>query len=207
MIAILEPTYGVYRVSAALNDIGIAPIELDGQFQIDLATTLASIPAGAKMVFCCSPNNPTGNLLRREDVLKLCSEIKGLVIVDEAYVEFSNYPNGMAKNVLQTENLVVLRTLSKGDFVEQSAKLIRQQREMMISQLASFPQVLKAYPSDANFILVRFRDARSVFDALYKRGIVVRRRSEPRLTNCLRITVGTPEENVSVLETIEEVCA
>ncbi len=245
--AILEPTYGVYRVACDVNAVDTVSILLDDNFQIDSKRTLESLPANTKIVFCCSPNNPTGNLLRREDILTLCSSFKGLVVLDEAYVEFAGSPS-LSNEVSANRNLVILRTLSKAwglagircgyciadpyltsylqrikapynmnaitahiavkalkneSFLRQSLTTVTGERARMNDELASISCVARVYPSDANFLLVEFVDPDVVFQSLYRRGIVVRRRTEPRLRNCLRITIGTPEENNLVLEILK----
>jgi histidinol-phosphate aminotransferase len=113
-IAILEPTYGVYRVAASLSAVKIIPIELDENFQIDVAATLRAVEPHTKLLFCCSPNNPTGNLLRRGDILKLCKEFNGIVVVDEAYVDFAEGKEIVSPaDTQRSERLVILKTLSK----------------------------------------------------------------------------------------------
>jgi histidinol-phosphate aminotransferase len=246
-IAIVEPTYGVYRVAANVNAVRTTTIELDGQFQIDLASTLTSIRPDTKLIFLCSPNNPTGNALKREDILSLCRKTSALVIVDQAYVEFANASDDLAHNVGELENLVVLRTFSKAwglagvrlgyciahpqivsyllrikspynvsavtsrlglaalknrDFLVNAAATIIEERDHLATTLKLLPCVVKVYPSDANFLLVEFQDAHRVFEILRRAGIIVRRRSEPRLANCLRLTVGTREENELLLSEI-----
>lgn len=247
-IAILEPTYGVYRVAADLNGVAALSVELDERFQIDVESTLRAVRPNTKLVFCCSPNNPTGNLLDREDVLELCGSFRGLVIADEAYIEFSEAAS-LASDVQAVENLVVLRTLSKawglagirlgysiaspdlvsyllrikspynisattsslalkaleaGEFVEAEARRVIAQRENLAKLLCQLQIVEHVYPSKANFLLVRFADSERAYSSLLKNGIVVRRRSEPRFRNCLRITVGTSEENRLLVNTLSE---
>ena len=257
-MVILEPTYGVYRVAARLNAARTVQVELDDTFQIDLEKILQTVTSDTKMLFCCSPNNPTGNLLRREDVLSLCDNIRGIVVVDEAYIEFASTGSespkhqvwrDLASTVLENENLVVLRTLSKAwglagirlgycvanpfivsyllrikapynvstiaahfalcsleneEFITRSTQIIREERERLRSELAKIPHVVRVFPSDANFLLVEFRNCEAVFESLRQHGIVVRRRSEARLQNCLRISVGTPTENNLVLQCLRE---
>lgn len=245
-VVILEPTYGVYQVAAALNNVGIVSIQLDKDFQIDVDATLNAITPQTKILFCCSPNNPSGNLLRKADLFKLCKGANCLVVIDEAYAEFADPAGVVAPDTVnECGNLVVLRTLSKawglagirlgyciahpllisyllrvkapyninavtaklardavrdGSFMVSAAGIIRQEREGLADGLMRLPCVGKVYPSDANFLLVEFRDAKKVFDILNACRVIVRRRSEPRLSNCLRITVGTPRENSRLLE-------
>ncbi len=248
-VAVLEPTYGVYRVAAAISGVAATSIQLDGQFQIDLKATRASLNPSTKIVFVCSPNNPTGNLLNREDIFTLCRSTNGIVVVDQAYLEFADSTGDMTLDIENYDNLVVLRTLSKAwglagirlgyctanplivsyllrikspyninavtsrlasdaigksDFLTSSREQVRRERKWLGEQLKLLPFVVRVYPSEANFILAEFSDSVRVYEQLLKRGIVVRRRSETRLKQCLRITVGTHRENESVLRTLKE---
>ncbi|HEX5731400.1 MAG TPA: histidinol-phosphate transaminase [Blastocatellia bacterium] len=247
-IVILEPTYGVYRVAADLNGVEALAVELDDRFQIDVERTLRAVRPTTKLIFCCSPNNPTGNLLDREQIMELCRSFRGMVIVDEAYVEFSGAAS-LAKDVQTIENLVVLRTFSKAwglagirlgysianpdfvsyllrikspynissttsalglkalvssGFVDKEARRVIAERENLAKHLSNLQIVEHVYPSRANFLLVRFTDSEHAYSSLLKNGIVVRRRSEPRFRNCLRITVGTSEENRLLINTLSE---
>ncbi|MBI3765305.1 MAG: histidinol-phosphate transaminase, partial [Ignavibacteriales bacterium] len=248
-IAVLEPTYGVYRVAANVNAVEVISIELDENFQLDLVRISKSIKSTTKLVFLCSPNNPTGNLLRREDVFTLCKELHAIVIVDEAYIEFADALGDITNEVERHDNLVVLRTLSKAwglagirlgyciahprvvsyllrikapynvnavtshmaldalekpEFLASSICLIKRERTRLITALKNLPDVVHVYPSDANFALVEFKDAHAVYERLARKGIIVRRRSEQRLTNCLRVTVGTPSENDLLITTLAD---
>jgi histidinol-phosphate aminotransferase len=247
-IAILEPTYGVYRVAADLNAVEVLAVELDDRFQIDVEKTLRAVRPTTKLIFCCTPNNPTGNLLEREKILKLCRSFRGVVIADEAYIEFSGGAT-LAQEVQAIENLAVLRTFSKawglagirlgysiaspdlvsyllrikspynisattsslalkaletGDFVDKVVTRVIAERENLATLLGKLHIVEQVYPSKANFLLVRFKDSERAYSSLLKNGIVVRRRSEPRFRNCLRITVGTSEENRLLVSTLSE---
>jgi histidinol-phosphate aminotransferase len=246
---ILEPTYGVYRVAADLNGVEAVGVELDDDFQIDVEKTLRAIQGRTKLIFCCSPNNPTGNLLRRQDILALCRSFTGIVVADEAYIEFAGAAS-LAGDVGSTNNLVVLRTLSKAwglagirlgysianpelvayllrikspynisavasalalttlemdGAVQTTVRELIVERERIALELNKLSIVKQVYASDSNFLLARFTDSGRAFSALLARGIVVRRRSEPRLRDCLRITVGTAEENQLLLNTLSEV--
>ncbi|HEY6190758.1 MAG TPA: histidinol-phosphate transaminase [Bacteroidota bacterium] len=249
-VVILGPTYGVYRVAANLNAVAVVDAELEGGFQIDLEGTRAAM-GSAKLLFCCSPNNPTGNLLRVSDIEKLCTEFTGLVIVDQAYIEFASSGAAGCGDLMQNraglENLVILRTLSKGwglagirlgyciaspqivshllrikfpynvgsvssrialealdkeEFLRSSVRSVVRERELLSVRLKEIREVVRVYPSDANFLLVEFQDSLIAFERLKRAGIIVRRRSEQRLRNCLRITVGTPDENTLLVETL-----
>jgi histidinol-phosphate aminotransferase len=249
-IAVCEPTYGMYRVAASLNNVRVRSVQLDDTFHIDLDTTIASLTPRTKILFCCSPNNPTGNLLRKADILTICEKAAGLVVVDEAYIDFAQQGSSIADSVAAVDNLVVMRTLSKAfglagirlgyciaqpeiisfllrikapyninavtsdlamralhndDFFSDSVRIIQLERARVASALQLLPAVAGIYPSDANFLLVKFRDADNVYHQLLDRGIAVRRRSEPRLKDCLRITIGTAGENALLLRYLEEI--
>jgi histidinol-phosphate aminotransferase len=248
-VAIFEPTYGIYRVAANVNNVSVISIQLDENFQIRPLRSFETLTRSAKLVFLCSPNNPTGNVLRRDDILRLCDAARGIIILDHAYVEFAPPLSDCTRDVMDHENLVVLRTLSKAwglagirlgycvahpdvvshllrikepyninamtshcalaaldrpDFCRDSVEAIKKERTRLAARLAQLPQVVRVYPSEANFLLVEFKDAASVFDTLARKGIIVRRRHEVRLTSCLRITVGIPCENDILLSTIAE---
>ena len=250
-VVILEPTYGVYGVSASLNNVKKVSVPLDGEFQIDIDATLKAVTPETKIIFCCSPNNPTGNVLRKADILKLADSVQCLVVVDQAYDEFAGpeqvlHPSDLEKR----ENLLILKTLSKAwgsagirlgycfahpdlvsylmrikapyninaltlsaalkavaseEFMLSSVKEICRERERLVETLKTHPHVLRIYPSDANFILVQFRDPKTVYDRLLNEGIIVRRRSEPLLQHCLRITVGTANENSLLLNVLSNI--
>lgn len=246
-VLIPEPTYGMYRVAASIQDAIIDTVPLDDTFQIDRQAVAAALQPNTKLVFVCSPNNPTGNLLRTEDILWLCREAPGLVVVDEAYIEFAHSAS-LTTRVADLQNLVVLRTLSKAwglasirlgyavahptvvsfllkvkppynvngltsvaavqalqnaDAMERMVLQAQRERERLRWALASSSLVDVVLPSDANFLAVCFREAETVRQALLRSGIIVRDRSkEPKLAGCLRITIGTPEENDALLQTL-----
>ncbi|MBM4387750.1 MAG: aminotransferase class I/II-fold pyridoxal phosphate-dependent enzyme, partial [Deltaproteobacteria bacterium] len=231
------------------NDAGIQTVLLDDEFQIDVPSTLKALSSATKIIFCCSPNNPTGNLLGTDEILRLCRESGAIVVVDEAYVDFAQV-HSLCSIVGDYPNLVILRTLSKAwglagirlgytiahpeivhylmkikspyninaltssfalkaldqwESVERTISLVIQERGRLQAELSSLPQVQKVYPSKANFILARFTDGRQTYEKLAEKGIIVRYRgNEPKLENCLRITVGTPEENSLLLSTLEK---
>jgi histidinol-phosphate aminotransferase len=239
-VVIAEPTYGMYRVAAQIFGVGIRECRLDGNFQFSAEKFLGEVGPAAKVLFLCSPNNPTGNLLDMEQILKACRSWGKIVVVDEAYLEFSGAASA-ASHLAGNENLIVLRTLSKafgraglrvgyaiaspaivsyflkvkapynlsaltmdyacrtladrGQTLRQVEE-IRCQREKVARRLRRIPGVEKVYPSDANFLLFRCRNARAAVDALFARGIVVRDRSSvPGLEDCIRVSIGTAEEN------------
>lgn len=240
-VIILDPTYGMYKVSADINDVACKSVLLTDDFQIDVEKTLAATTSNTKMIFVCSPNNPTSNLLREEDVLALCEGFEGIVVLDEAYIEFAD-----AESVaLKAENLVVLRTLSKAwgaagirvgfaiadEWIieamnkvkppynvnqlsqdaakeilseEMQVELILEERERVVARLEEFG--LKVFPSDANLLLFKIPRASEVQKAIQENGVVIRDRSRmPMLEDCLRVSIGTPEQNDRFLEELEKV--
>ncbi len=247
-ILTLPPTYGMYKVAADINNIKINEIQLDDTFDIDVEKTLSAITPKTKMLFICSPNNPSGNLMSKPRIRELLNNFDGIVIVDEAYIDFSNDP-GMLPEIANYQNLVVLRTFSKAwgmanirlgmaftnqeiiqymsnvkppynvngitqqialkslQNIEKKDKMIQKiidGRDYLQQELQQFKLVEKIYPSDSNFLLVKFQDSDKVFDYLMNEKIIVRNRSnQPGCDNCLRITVGTEEENVQLINSLK----
>ena len=250
-VILLEPTYGMYRVAASIQDVQIRSCLLSDKFQIDLDAVKKTIDITTKLIFCCSPNNPTANLLHSKDILALC-QLGAIVIVDEAYVDFGQSMS-MGKQTLTHPNLIVLRTLSKawglagirlgyciadpivvsfmlkvkapyninaltsraalqalrkGIKVHRTVASIVKEREWLSINLAAIPCIEHVFPSDANFILVRCKNATTLYEYLVAKEIIVRNRStEPLLQNCLRITVGTRRENKQLIRAMKEYCA
>ncbi len=250
-IVLLEPTYGMYRVAASLQDVEIRSCLLAEDFQIDVEGVKRTVDKTTKLIFCCSPNNPTSNVLKAGDILALC-EIGPIVVVDEAYADFSE-SESLGRQVVSHPNLVVMRTLSKAwglagirlgyciadpliisylmkiklpyninaltssaalkalqktDEVRRRVAAIIRERQWLSSELAKLSSIERIFPSDANFLLVRCRDANALYQTLVSKGIIVRNRStEPRLQNCLRITVGTRAENELLLGALREIRA
>ncbi len=246
------PTFGFYKVAARIQGAAVVEVPLGGEdFRLD---TQRVIEAGrnAKIVFLCSPNNPTGNLLDEASIAAILRALadRALVCLDEAYLEFSGRPS-LARSIGEFPNLVVLRTLSKAyalagarcgtlvaseeiiallkriippyaipsSTVEEVLKLteapqrsianerirtLLAERERMRLRLASMHSVRQVFHSDANFLLVRCRDSRSVLQAGKSAGLLVRDfSSAPRLEDCLRISVGTPEQNERLVAAVE----
>lgn len=244
-ILILPPTYGMYEVSAGINDVAVKKVNLDSDFQLDMDAISESIDKNTKLIFICSPNNPTGNSIFREDVETLMSNFKGLVVVDEAYINYSR-SKSFIQELIEYSNLVVLQTFSKAwgmaglrlgmafaseEIIEVFNKIkppfnvnqvtqtlaiealdkvymvnnwIRdtvKERGNVSNILEELPFVDRVFPSDANFILVKMDDPSAVYSFLIEKGIVVRDRSKVELCEgCLRITIGTPEENKKLVE-------
>jgi histidinol-phosphate aminotransferase len=246
-IIICPPTYGMYEVCANVNNIRVKKVNLTPEFQLDLEGVENAIDENTKMIFLCSPNNPTANSLHHEDIEAILNNYFGLVVIDEAYINFSRQ-RSFSVQLNEYPNLVVMQTLSKAwglaalrvgitfaseeiigimnkikppynigqasqelalqalDEVEQVNEMIREiikEREVLASALVNLSSVKKVYPTDANFLLVKLDDAVAVYKKLLAMGIVVRDRSRVELCEgCLRITVGTKEENQTLLYTL-----
>lgn len=247
-IITLPPTYGMYGVLANLNAIENREIVLTEDFQPDVKKIIDSIDKNTKIIFLCSPNNPTGNSFLDESIVTLLKNFNGLVVIDEAYIDFSDkeswleelsdYPNlvitqtlskayGMAgirlgiiygsKEVIAVLNKIkppyninlltqskALERLNKIDLVKKEIATIKEYKEFLLKQLLEVMFVSKIYESDANFILIKVDDAELRYNQLIENGIVIRNRSnQPLCDNCLRITIGTPEENNKLLNTLK----
>lgn len=258
-VLLLPPTYGAYRVFCDINDVKVDVVPLTADFQLDMQAILAYLrnekqnrKEGAgrlKLLFICSPNNPTANAFPLDQVEEIARNFDGITIVDEAYHDFSSVESAVSLQP-RYPNLVVLRTLSKcwalagariGILVAseeicavmasmkypynvsspaQDAALedlanwekvmagkedILKQRPLFAASLAKLSCVEKVYPSDANFLLVKVRDANKIYAYLMDKGIIVRNRSkELHCENCLRITVGNATENQAVIDALKE---
>jgi histidinol-phosphate aminotransferase len=248
-ILITEPTYGMYSVCAEVNAVNVQQVLLTPDFDLDLEAFPKTFDATTKVIFLCSPNNPTGNLLSRDKILEVLKRFYGLVVIDEAYIDFAK-----GKSFLQEldkyPNLVVLQTFSKAwglaglrlgmafaseaiinvlnkikypynvnirtqelaldalenrHVMEDWVKQIVQQRAKVIKALEKLRITEKVFPTDSNFVLVRVQDATATYKYLLDQKIIVRDRSRVVLCyNCLRITIGTPEENERLLNALEE---
>ena len=248
-VLIPQPTYGMYSVSAAINDIEIKAVNLTMDFDLDVTAIKDSWNRNTKLLFLCSPNNPSGNLLDVEKIKSLLAQFHGLVILDEAYIDFTGTP-GFLPVLDEFSNLVVLQTFSKAwglagirlgmcfsnpeviqvldkikppyninsmtqtvalDYLRDENKKnsavasIKAQRDVLKANLLTVPLVQKVYPSDANFLLVKVRDAQKTYRDLVDRGIIVRDRSNVVLCeDSLRITVGTEIENRKLIEVLKQ---
>ncbi len=244
------PTYGMYSVSASIHNVKNIEVPLQDDFQLDVESILKASKEGAKLLFICSPNNPTGNNLRQDDIKKLVEEFNGIVIIDEAYIDFSPQKSWVSL-INEHPNIVVLQTLSKAwglasvrlgmafankelvkilnkvkppynisgpnqqvvlnalqgvEKMNAQVKEIISEREILQQLLTDVPGVKKIYPSDANFLLVQINDAANKYKSLIEKGAVVRDRSKVMLCeDCLRITVGTKEENRQLIKLLEEI--
>ncbi|HTI08783.1 MAG TPA: histidinol-phosphate transaminase [Puia sp.] len=248
-VIINPPTYGMYEVSANINDVEVRRATLLDDFQLDLVHLENLIDEFTKIIWICSPNNPTANSINRQDVEIVLNNFPGLVVVDEAYINFSrhrsfiqelaDYPNlivlqtmskawglaglrlGMAfaseaiidvynkvkppYNISQASQELALKALEETGQVNDMIRSLVAMREQLAPALAQLPVVRKVYPSDANFLLVKVTDARAIYDYLLRDGIVVRDRSKVVLCeDCLRVTVGTEQENGDLIEALRQ---
>ena len=248
-VVAIEPTYGMYRVCADINDVEYRTVLLDDQYQFTAQQLLDACDEHTKLIWLCSPNNPTGNSLCREEIVKVLQAFQGIVIVDEAYSDFSQqrpfrldiakYPNiivlntlskawgcaairlGMAfasadiisifnkvkypYNINQLTQTKALEALRDPFEVDKWVKLLIQERSRMINSIMQLSLCQKVFPTDANFFLVRVTDAQRIYDYLVERGIIVRNRTNVTLCrDCLRITIGTKNENSQLLAALRQ---
>jgi histidinol-phosphate aminotransferase len=234
----------MYKVCADINNVEYRSVQLSEDWQIDTKSLLDACDTNTKVIWICSPNNPTGNDFPRETIHEVLTSFEGIVVVDEAYCDFSS--NQPFRSMLDNyPNLIVLNTFSKawasaairlgmafaseeiiglfnkvkypynvnlltqekaldllGDFAAIDGWLaqIKREREHVLPALAELPIVQKVFPTDANFVLVRVTDANAIYRYLIEQGIVVRNRTRVQLCkDCLRITIGTRQENNELL--------
>ncbi len=245
----IDPTYGMYQVAAGINNVEVKKVSLSETFELDAQKLLNAIDEKTKLVFLCSPNNPTGNCLSKEAVLEVVKNFQGIVVLDEAYIDFAP-GKSLLPNLNEYQNLVILQTFSKAwgmagirlgmafaaseivsvlnkikypynlniltqqkalelienrEKVEKWVKLLIAEREKMKTLLSNFPFVVKIFPSDANFILVKMHDTRGIYEYLKENGVIVRDRSKVHLCeDSLRITIGKSEENGNLLTALKE---
>jgi len=242
-----SPTYGMYDVVAGINNVALVKIPLNDSFQIDLEKTLPELE-NCKLLIICSPNNPTGNLIDKKDIELLLERFKGMVLIDEAYIDFAT--NGsVIKLIKKHSNLMVCQTFSKAwglagarigiaysnpliielfnktkppynvselnqkaacnaivkqeEFKVQKQKILLEKNKL-INELNKLAIVQKIYPSDSNFLLVKFKDANSTYDWLINLKIITRNRNQ-LVQNCLRITIGKPEENQQLITALKNI--
>lgn len=251
-VILLPPTYGMYEVSASINDIEIKKVNLTEDYQLKPMEILAAVDSQTKIIFICSPNNPSGNKMKRQDIHTILEEFKGLVVVDEAYIDFSDELS-FTNELLEFPNLLVMQTFSKAwgmanlrigmafaseeiirvlnlikppynisgltqqkviESLEQAYKIqevvqrVLKEKDRLSKALEKFPFVLHIYPSNANFLLVKMEGAKKVYDHLIDDLIIVRDRSKVVLCeDCLRISVGTNEENDALLVELKKYSA
>ena len=246
-VVCIAPSYGMYRVSASINDIEVREIQLESDFSVDVSKLLSACDTSTKAIFLCSPNNPTGNDIPREVILEVLEKFDGIVVVDEAYIDFSEQKS-LTEDLKSYKNLIVLQTLSKAwglaglrlglafaceetitimsrvkypyninvttqnivlQQLQQSRdvqiKEIITERNTLFEELKKLPIVKRVYPSSANFLLVEVEEPKAIYNSLIELGIIVRDRSSVvGCTGCLRITVGTPQENITMLNSLKK---
>lgn len=248
-VIITPPTYGMYEVSANINDVRIKRVGLTSDFAIDENLILKAVDENTKLIILCSPNNPTGNVLNIKSLEKIISNFKGIIALDEAYIDFapektfltrlSRFPNliilqtfskawGMAnarlgvayasRDIIHVLNKVkppynisgytqklALEALKNEDKKDAFVAMIIEQRKLLATELLKLPCVIKIYPSDANFLLVKTTDGKVIYDYLIGHKIIVRDRSIIKLCEgCLRITVGTAAENQALINQMKQ---
>ena len=248
-IITLPPTYGMYDVIAKTNGVENIEIPLKSDFSIDKNQILKLCSTSIKVLFLCSPNNPTGNSFDTNNLTDLIKAFKGIVVIDEAYIDFSS-KQSLISLIEDNSNLIITQTMSKAygmagirlgmgfsskkiidylnkikppyninilterkaleelnkiDEIEKNISIVLDQRNLLVSCLEKLDFVEKIYKSDANFLLVKVDNADLRYNQLMDKGIVVRNRSnQPLCQNCLRITIGTKNENTSLIKTLNE---
>lgn len=247
---IFPPTYGMYEVCAEMNDIKVKKVNLTKNLQLDIGGIENAIDPLTKLIFICSPNNPTGNSIDRSDIEIVLNNFDGIVVIDEAYInyarqktliaELTEYPNlvvmqtlskawglaglrlGMAfasmpiielmnkvkypYNINTATQLLALDALSNIEWVKEHIAITVVERERLKNDLLQLPATETVFASDANFLLVKMKDARNIYENLCEKGIIVRDRSKIVLCDdCLRITIGTPGENDQLLQELKNI--
>lgn len=250
-----SPSYGMYSVYARLQGANVIEVPLlkNNNFQLDVASMVTKKNENIKLIFLCSPNNPTGNLLNKDDIIYLCQQFanKSIVVVDEAYIDYAN-STSLTSLINQYENLVILRTFSKAyrlagarlgcllankniiqwllkiiapyplpsptsKFalemlseknileIQQQIENIKFERQKLFTALSSMPNISKVWTSEANYLLLETKYCKEIMAACGEQGIIIRSMMDkPNLTNCLRISIGLPEENLQILNIFQE---
>ena len=246
-VVAINPTYGMYGVCADINNVEYRQVNLEADFSLNAEKVLAAADKNTKVIFLCSPNNPTGNLLNTTEIEKILKGFDGIVVIDEAYIDFSDKASWISK-LNKYPQMVILQTFSKAwglaaarcgmafaseeiisffnkvkypyniniltqklilekleniDIKENWVKEILSQRTLMIEELEQLSIVTHIYPTDANFVLVKVDDANLRYKQLVDKGIIVRNRNSVTLCeNCLRITIGTAQDNKELLNAL-----
>lgn len=243
------PTYGMYDVSSAINDVELIKLELNENFEIDMNRFLPFLnDTDLKLILICSPNNPTGNSFDFSLIEEIIANFNGIVLVDEAYVDFSNarstteliakYPNlivsqtfskarGLAAarvgiaysnpemiallnkvkppyNVSLLNQQAAISALKDSALYEENKRVILEEKEQLKNQLNTLDVVVRIYPSDANFYLVEVKDANRVYQSLVDQKVIVRNRNQV-VRNCIRITVGSANENQQLINALKSI--
>lgn len=248
-IITLPPTYGMYKVLAGINAVENREVLLTLDFEPNVPEILKAVDDKTKLLFICSPNNPTGNTFAVDKVQQLLESFQGLVVIDEAYIDFSEEESWVSK-LTGYPNLIVTQTLSKAyglagirlgicyaseeiiailnkikppynvnqltqqqalqrllnqDAVATEVQQILRERTSLIQALKALAFVQEIYPTDANFVLAKVDDANKRYQQLLEQKVVVRNRStQPLCENTLRLTVGTPEENKTLIAILKQ---
>tara|TARA_B100000508_G_scaffold55003_3_gene42761 strand:- start:144005 stop:145039 length:1035 start_codon:yes stop_codon:yes gene_type:complete len=248
-VVTIKPSYGMYKVLANINDVRLTEIALDANFELDPDAILA-VAEGAKMIILCSPNNPTGNSLSRKKIIKILEGFNGIVLVDEAYIDFATNPS-LVSELKNFQNLMISQTFSKAfgmagirvgigiahpeiievlnrikppynvnaisqemalnrlaqvDEVASEVTQLKLERSRLINFLEHHKSVSRIYPTDANFILFKVNDANFFYDELVKQGVIIRNRTTAfGCENCLRLSVGTKEENNRFMKVFDNI--
>jgi len=249
-VVAIEPTYGMYKVCANINDVEYRKVLLDENFNFSADELIKATDQNTKLIWLCSPNNPTGNSLNREEIVKALTVFNGILVLDEAYIDFA-FEKSFSEFLAQYPNLVILQTFSKAwgsaairlgmafasteiiailnkikypyninILTQQQAlitlenagqtadwvKTLLAERATLIENLKQLKIVQYIYPTDSNFVLVKVNNANQTYNYLVDKGIIVRNRSSVSLCmGCLRVTVGTPEENKILIKTLKEI--
>lgn len=252
-VLITPPTYGMYNVSANIHDIAVDKVLLsENGFQPRVDAILDAVTKHTKILFLCSPNNPTGNSFEEDRIRRIIREFPGIVVLDEAYIDFSDHQS-WAPKVAEYPNLVVLQTMSKSfglagirlgisyaseniidymmkvkppyninaltsryaikafenlNTIQFKADALKKERKKLRKKLDKLTLVETIYESDANFLLVKMDNAKTIYNQLVNRNIIVRfRGNEPLCEDCLRITVGTPDETDQLIAALKEIAS
>ena len=249
-VVAIDPTYGMYQVCADVNDVEYRKMLLDVYYQFKASALLSAIDENTKAIFLCSPNNPTGNSLCRKEIESLLNRFDGLVVVDEAYIDFSD-SRSMLEDLDRYPNLIGLRTFSKAwgcaairlgmafaspeiiaifnkikypynvnlltqkeairllqrpEQIKEWVNTLLDERTRLIEEFTKLPCCERVFPTDANFFLAKVWEATQIYNYLVGEGIIVRNRTNVALCkDCLRITIGTKEENDALLDALRKV--
>lgn len=249
-VIIQPPTYGMYKVLATVNNVEVKEVLLTEAFQIDVQSVLNAIDINTKLIFICSPNNPSGNNLNANNIREIASNFSGIVVIDEAYIDFTSNESWI-KELEKHPNIIVIQTFSKAygmagirlgmcfaspqiinylnkikppyninmltqieglkqlnslPQIEENVNVIIKERDALEKMLINLSFVEEVYPSNANFLLIKVDDATKRYQQLVAKNIVVRNRTnQPLCNNTLRITIGTPFENNTLLTVLKEI--
>jgi len=249
-VILLPPTYGMYEVSASINDVEIKRVPLTSDFQLQPNKILEAVDENTKIIFVCTPNNPSGNKVKRDEIQFILKNFKGIIVIDEAYIDFNdepsftteleNYPNllviqtfskawglaslrlGMAfgseeiigilnkikppYNISGLTQETVLSAIRNNEKVQRMIEDILIERSFLKEKLENLTFIQHIFPSQANFLLVRIPHATEVYNKLIEQKVIVRNRSKVLLCDdCLRISVGTRDENEAFIKALEKV--